>query len=174
MARVERRVGAPRPAPGLEALLHPLPLAALALLLVNDHVFKVRAAGFVSGKLSDVAVLILLPFVLLAGWELLRLRRTGLAPVGPRLVGASVIFTIAIYVAIEIVPVASDVYRVGLGAVQWPFRALLAVLQAAPVPALAPVQLTSDVTDLFVVPVALIVLVVGPWRRSRAPSRASR
>lgn len=34
---------------------HPVALAALALLLVNDHVLKARFPGTVTGKLSDVA-----------------------------------------------------------------------------------------------------------------------
>ena len=147
-----------------DLLLHPLPLAALGLLLVNDHVLKVHASGFVSGKLSDVAVLVLLPFVLLATWELARGVLPGLSPVGRRLAVASVMVTMLSYVAIEIVPVASEAYRVGLGAAQWPFRALLAAAQSEPAPAFARVMLTSDVTDLYVLPVAIVVLIVGPWR----------
>jgi hypothetical protein len=45
-------------------LLHPLALAALALLVVNDHVLKYRYPGLITGKLSDVAGMILAPLVL--------------------------------------------------------------------------------------------------------------
>ena len=62
---------APRPResfPG-SALLHPLVLGAVALLLLNDHVFKARWPSWWTGKLSDVAGLVMFPLVLQALWE---------------------------------------------------------------------------------------------------------
>ena len=38
-------------------MLHPVALAALAVLVLNDHVWKARYPGWVTGKLSDVAVM---------------------------------------------------------------------------------------------------------------------
>ena len=47
--------------------LHPVTLAAVALLLLNDWVLKARFRGsFVTGKLSDIAGLIFAPVVLSA------------------------------------------------------------------------------------------------------------
>ena len=47
--------------------LHPVTLAAVALLLLNDWVLKPRFRGsFVTGKLSDIAGLIFAPVVLTA------------------------------------------------------------------------------------------------------------
>ncbi|WP_062356469.1 hypothetical protein [Herbidospora yilanensis] len=40
---------------------HPLTLLALVVLMVNDHVLKAAWPGFVTGKLSDVAGLLVLP-----------------------------------------------------------------------------------------------------------------
>jgi hypothetical protein len=164
-ARKLREVGrgSPRVAPGLDALIHPLPLAALAVLLVNDHLLKPNVPSLLTGKLSGIAVLVLLPFVLLAAWEVARFIRPSFAAIGRRLVIGSVVVTVLSYVGIEIVPFAADVYRVGLGAAQWPVRALASALAGEAMPALAPVLLTSDVTDLFVTPIALGVLVIGPW-----------
>ncbi len=45
-------------------LLHPLALAALVLLVVNDHVLKYRYPGLITGKLSDIAGMIVAPLVL--------------------------------------------------------------------------------------------------------------
>ena len=45
-------------------LVHPVTLAALVLLLVNDHVLKAAAPGLLTGKLSDVAGLVMTPPVL--------------------------------------------------------------------------------------------------------------
>jgi hypothetical protein len=156
------RGAVPRLAPALDSLVHPMPLATLAVLLVNDHVLKPTYPSLLTGKLSGAAVLVLLPFVLLAAWDLVRLVRPGLPAVGPRLVVSSVVVTMVSYVAIEVVPFASDLYRMGLGLAQWPFRALLAMAGSAPVPAVAPVQLWSDPSDLLIVPVSLVVLAVGP------------
>ncbi|WP_157521691.1 hypothetical protein [Herbidospora cretacea] len=43
---------------------HPLTVAALVVLVVNDHVLKQAWPGLVTGKLSDVAGLVLLPALL--------------------------------------------------------------------------------------------------------------
>ena len=50
----------------LARLLHPAFLVALVALVVNDHVLKAAAPGAVTGKLSDVAGLVVLPVVLCA------------------------------------------------------------------------------------------------------------
>ncbi|WP_326552314.1 hypothetical protein [Micromonospora sp. NBC_01813] len=42
-------------------LIHPVTLGALVLLVVNDHLLKAAYPGVVTGKLSDVAGLVLLP-----------------------------------------------------------------------------------------------------------------
>ncbi|GAA1607891.1 hypothetical protein [Actinoplanes couchii] len=40
---------------------HPMTMAALALLVVNDHILKATFPGWVTGKLSDVAGMVLAP-----------------------------------------------------------------------------------------------------------------
>jgi hypothetical protein len=165
MSVADQEHAAPRFAPSLDALLHPVPLAALALLLVNDHVLKASHPGWLSGKLSDVAGLILLPFMLLAAWDLVRLVRPGPPAAGPRLAVGSVIAVVIAFTVIEVVPLGSDLYRVGLGSAQWPFRVFGALIASQPLPGLAPVQLTSDLSDLLALPAAITVLAVRPWRR---------
>lgn len=49
-------------------MLHPVALASVALLLVNDHVLKTTVTGFVSGKLSDLRRPRLFPVV--GSWSL--------------------------------------------------------------------------------------------------------
>ena len=169
MSAADHEHAAPRSAPSLDALLDPVPLAALALLLVNDHVLKASHPGWLSGKLSDVAGLVLLPFVLLAAWDLVRLVRPGLPAAGPRAALLCMISVMVAFTAVEIVPLGSELYRVGLGGAQWPFRALAALGASEPVPGLAPVQLTSDLSDLLTLPAAMAVLAVRPWRAGRAP-----
>src|SRR5689334_13938559 len=49
-------------------LVHPLPLGAAALLFLNDHALKGASLlpGWLTGKLSDVTGLFVLPLVLMA------------------------------------------------------------------------------------------------------------
>src|SRR5438046_3051622 len=51
----------------LSALARPISLAAIALLLLNDHVLKPLWPSFITGKLSDFAGLYFTPYVVLAG-----------------------------------------------------------------------------------------------------------
>lgn len=48
----------------LRALAHPASLAAIALLLLNDHFLKTEIPGWLTGKLSDFAGLFFFPFLL--------------------------------------------------------------------------------------------------------------
>lgn len=61
--------------PRLRALSSPGYLAALALLLLNDRVWKAAAPSVWTGKLSDLAGLIVLPVLLCALWGVARRRR---------------------------------------------------------------------------------------------------
>lgn len=55
----------------LRCLQHPLSLASIALLLLNDHVFKVFFPSWLTGKLSDFAGLFFFPFIVAAGLSIL-------------------------------------------------------------------------------------------------------
>lgn len=155
-----------RPGEWLDALLHPLPLVMLVLLLVNDHVLKVHHPGWLSGKLSDVAALALLPFVLLALADLAALTSPRLPAPGRRAVVASVLGTAALFTAMQATPLGADVYRWGLAAAQWPFHAIAPVVLGEPMPPLAPVRLTPDLSDLLTLPAAAVA-----WLRCQGPFR---
>jgi len=51
----------------LRCLQHPISLLCIALLLLNDHVFKVISPSWLTGKLSDFAGLFFFPFIVAAG-----------------------------------------------------------------------------------------------------------
>ena len=56
--------------PALNWLTHPLPLFAVAVMALNDHVLKAEFGGRWTGKLSDAASLVFFPAlvaVVLAG-----------------------------------------------------------------------------------------------------------
>jgi hypothetical protein len=58
---VSHRLGQGDP---MSAMLHPLTLLSLVLLVVNDHFLKWAHPSWLTGKLSDVAGMILAPIVL--------------------------------------------------------------------------------------------------------------
>lgn len=138
-------------APG-DGILHPVTIGALLLLILNDHVLKAAFPGLVTGKLSDVAGLVFFPTLLVGVIEVL-IRR-----VGPRaLVVVAVIATAIVFTLTKTWDPAADAYRVTLGILQWPFRALLSGGEAS----LARVSFVKDPTDLVALPALFIPLRLG-------------
>lgn len=132
-------------------LLHPLTLLGLALWVVNDHVLKSACPCWWTGKLSDVASLAVFPLVPYAVADLWRARR-GLPPPPRAVLVGWILATGLVMITINTLPLAADGYRWGLGAAQWPIMAL----RAWAWPALHPVRLTEDPTDLLALPALLV------------------
>jgi hypothetical protein len=137
------------------ALLGPIALAAIAVLVVNDHVLKAAMPGVVTGKLSDVAGMVFFPLLLAAAAEHAGIRR------GTRTIAIAAIATGLVFAAVKLVPVAGDAYRVGLAALQWPFRALAGVIDGSGVPPVGRVHLTADASDLVALPALIVPLLVS-------------
>lgn len=154
----------PVPADGL---LHPVALVALATLVLNDHVLKAIAPSPLTGILSDVAGMVLFPLVLQAAWELLSRGPRARSSLGA--IGIACLATGIAFAAVELVPVAADAYRYGVGALQWPLTALVAALGSDPIPPLRPVVAVADPFDLLALP-ALVV----PWSIGRGRMRDGR
>jgi hypothetical protein len=151
--------------------LHPATLALLALWVANDHVLKAAFGNWLTGKLSDVASLAVGPLLVLAAAEL-----SGLCvrPATRRLVLALAIagFGFAM-IAIKLHAPSAELYRIGLGALQWPLRASGALVRMQGLPALVPVRLAMDPSDLWTLPSLWIAWRVGRGSIERAPSAAA-
>ena len=80
--------------------------------------------------------------------------------------GAAAVVVGVGFTALQLWPPATELYRIGLGALQWPVAALLAVLGGAPTPGVAPVVAVADAGDL----VALPVMAVTTWWLARRRS----
>jgi hypothetical protein len=141
-----------------------VPLAAVALLVLNDHVFKARWPGLVTGKLSDVAGLTFFPIVLDALAAVLPGRR---AMDRVRRMAACALTTAAVFAAVKTWAPATRAYAIGLGLLQWPFRAAGAVLQGQPPGPPAEAILARDPTDLVALPFAAIPVLLERRRRRR-------
>lgn len=139
-----------------DALLHPISLAAIALLAVNDHLTKGLLPGVITGKLSDVAGMIFFPLVLWALIELV-LRATGRRDRRAAHLHVAIAATGVVFAAINLFDAAGDAYAWTVAALQWPIRAAIAGEAAS----LEPVAHVVDPTDLIALPGLLIALWVG-------------
>jgi hypothetical protein len=162
-------------------LLHPVALGALALLVLNDHLFKRVCPSPVTGKLSDFAGVFVLPLVLSAAFEVFapgRFRErlaepNGKAPVtaraANRVLGGSVLATMIVFTAVELFEPADSFYRYAIGVLQWPFWAGVSLARFGTVPSVAPVTATADPTDLIALPMGVLAFAFGA--RRTAPTR---
>lgn len=150
------------------ALFHPIALGALALLLVNDHFLKAAWPGWWTGKLSDVAALIVGPIAVAA---LVRavVRRRGPGSLGagiPVEAGVAVAFAIA-FAAVKLEPHANAAYAAALGAFGWPIGIVGDLLAGRPIQGLGRAPTVLDPGDL----VALPAIAVGWWLARGGPIR---
>lgn len=160
------------PVPG-GGLLHPVPVVAIVLLLLNDHVWKAAYPGALwTGKLSDFAGLAFFPLFLQAlveaGQELLR---RSWRP-SRRVLAAAAVATALVFTLVQVWPPASEAYRVVFGAAFWPVGAARALLSGAELPGWAAARLHPDPWDLVAVP-AVAVGVLAGRRRSTDPQRTA-
>ena len=127
---------------------HPLTVLALVLLILNDHVFKAAYPGWLTGKLSDAAGLVLAPALLAALTGLLAPR------LNPRGVALGALLTVAAAFTI----IKSFAYGAQQASAAWSL--------------IYPSQFRVDRTDLLTLP--FLILAWWAWtaaRRRPAPAR---
>jgi hypothetical protein len=145
-------------------MLHPVALASLAVLVVNDHVLKARFPGLVTGKLSDFAGLVFFPLLLVALTEV-ALRALGrFTRPSRRALLVCVLLTGVVFSLTKTWEPAGDGYRAALGALQWPAFAVSALARGAPVPPVRTVRHTVDPTDLIALPSLALAFAIGRRR----------
>jgi hypothetical protein len=128
-------------------------LGAVALLAFNDLWLKRWHPGVVSGKLSDVALVVLMPLaaVALLEWASVLARKGALLP-SRHLDTVGTLVALAYFVAVKAWPTATELHLRALGALlpRWHYRAV------------------TDPTDLACLPFALVA-----WGWLRARRRAA-
>jgi hypothetical protein len=147
-----------------DGVLHPVALAALIVLVVNDQVLKAVSPGVVTGKVSDVAGLIVAPLVLQAGWEVGQWMAGRWTGPSARVLAIAIVGTGVAFAAVQIWPPATDLYRGALGLAQWPLRLLASLVTSTPGPSPVPVQAVADAADLLALPALAVTWWVGRRR----------
>lgn len=155
-----------RSIPG-DLLLHPVAVVALVVLLVNDHYLKAIAPGTATGKISDVAGLVLFPLLVLA---VIEVARRGPAP--GAVVAAVIATTAVVFAVVKLSPSAADVYSQALGVLAWPVHGAGAALGGRSAPSVVPIRVLADPTDLVALPALLVAYAVGNRRPETSPTVA--
>jgi len=157
-----------------DVLLHPAVIVSIAVFIANDHVLKVAARGWLTGKISDVAGLVFFPLLLVAAWELLRSAAGRRVDPSARSLSLAVMLTGLAFASIKTTELGSSVFAWAVGTAQWLVGMAWSVAVAGPAPFIQPVQNVRDPTDL----VALLGLVgsaaIGLARVRRASDSLAR
>ena len=151
-----------RPIAG-DGLLHPLVLAAIAVLVVNDQVLKAAAPGPLTWKLSDVAGLVFFPLFIVAVWEVIAAATGRWRGPSATSVTVAVAVTGLAFGAVKLLPAAERLYETVLGIGQWPFAAVAWVVGGSSVglPPIVPVDLSRDPTDLVALAALWLPMEIG-------------
>lgn len=157
------------------ALLNPIAVLATALLVVNDHLLKAHWPGFVTGKLSDVAGMIVAPLVILAIMEALwppvasAFARDEPDARAPRMMPWLVAMVVAVaFAAMKTWAPMTAVYEHAASLARLPLRAAVALIHG--VPRLEDrIVVTRDATDVWVTPLAFFAAYT--YRRGVKPRR---
>lgn len=131
-------------------LMHPVSVAAIGLLLTNDHLLKDLWPGALTGKLSDFAGLVFFP--LLLAYLL------GLVTGEPsrRMTVFAIVATGLFFSLIQVWDPAASLHRHASGILQFPIRLLVAGAKHP-----VPVTHTADPTDLVALPALLLAWWAG-------------
>lgn len=151
------------------ALLHPVTLVALLLWAANDHLLKGWAPAVLTGKLSDLAGLVVCPVVLLGSLEWWR-PRAAQRHLGVAVAGSCASIGLLL-IGLELSPPVQLAYRHAVGGAWWLAHQLRAWAVGGAAPAFVLASNTPDVTDLFTLP----ALAVPCWLlRSRTAAALGR
>jgi hypothetical protein len=161
-----------RAIPG-DGLLHPVVIGAILALLVNDQLLKGRWPGLVTGKISDIAGLVLAPLLLVAVAELIESRRGHWREPRVAWITAAVVATGIGFAAVKLTAQADTMWEGALGIVQWPISALADVLAGRGLPPVRPIVSTADATDLVAIAAVWVAHAIGRRRVEQSSGGAT-
>ena len=155
---MERRVNkGPESRPG-DCLRHPIVMAMLCLWLLNDHLLKDLYGNMWTGKLSDVAGLVVFPLIPVALYEFFCVWKNRSPTHTTPILHMSLLATGLLLIGINLSQTCSDLCCQVLATLQWPIRGLVGLVTGEGWPPLVPVSATPDPTDLLTLPALFIPL----------------
>jgi hypothetical protein len=140
-----------------DLMLHPLALAAVAVLVANDHWWKASHPGWWTGKLSDIAGLAFFPLLVLVIAERVVASRA-------RALALAITVTATGFAWVKTVPVASALFGHVLGVAQWPGAAIVALWHGTPIAGPIAAGVVTDPTDLLALPAVAVAVIVARRR----------
>jgi hypothetical protein len=158
------RAEAPLAATPAELLLHPVAVAAVALLVVNDHLLKSAWPGFLTGKLSDAAGLIVVPLVLLGCWEVARWLIGRWTGPSRRALPVAVAITAVAFFLVKATDAGASAFGWLLSFGQWLPAWLIGLVSGHESQMGEPAPITNDATDLIAMPLLLVATWIGSRR----------
>ena len=162
----------PRSSPAAaDALLHPAAIAALGLLLLNDHYLKSAVGGPVTGKLSDFAGVAFFPLLLLGTWELAQAGLGRWMGPGARAHVVAVLATGLGFALVKSSPGAAASFGWLLGTAQWLLGSPLRLLGGEPLEPVNQAVVLVDPTDLVALVALGIPLAIAGNRANRSRRR---
>lgn len=153
-------------------ILHPVVLASIAMLVLNDHWLKATWGHPVTGKLSDVAGLLFFPLLLVALVEVAQALGGRYRGPSRRALLLATMATGVVFTLVQVSLPATEAYRVGLGGMQHPAAVVEALASGEGLAAVPKVHVTPDVTDLPALPALCVAYAIGR-RRAQRPERLS-
>jgi hypothetical protein len=143
-------------------MLHPVCLLALGLWWLNDDVFKPAYHNWLTGKLSDVACMVVFPVLLLSLVQWAR----SLAGVRWEPSSSHVLATVLgvglLFAGINLSATVGELYKDACFAVLYPFSFVLSGPGSVPV-----ITHTQDATDLVALPALYLAYRLAPCRPAR-------
>ena len=137
-------------------LRHPLVLIMLIIWLLNDHLLKAYYGSWWTGKLSDIAGLIVCPVSIYSGYEMICAFRKRVPNHLKSVLWCSLIVTGLMLAMINTSQTAERLCSYTVAYVQWPLRAMLSLLMGNTLPELNRLQTTMDITDLLTLPILVV------------------
>jgi hypothetical protein len=125
-----------------DLVLHPIALAAIAIMIANDHWLKCAHPSALTGKLSDFAGLTFFPLLVLIVFDLVWPERRATTAI------AAAALTAVIFALVKVVPLGTELYRHALGFAQSPWSP-------------SPVEAVTDPSDLVALPCVALAVVIA-------------
>lgn len=134
---------------------------AAAGLLLNDHYLKGRAPGVLTGKLSDILGMFLVPLVwMVCVGACIRLTGVRVAPrMARRILSVLCMLAAACLVVVKTTEVGAATFGHIIGILRAALRSPLAFMYGSSLPPVRPIEVVVDPTDL----IALIALLPAIW-----------